>query len=184
VLCYSSLEKGRAVITAALRKDVLRYSSLEKGRAAVLQDVNTALPLYLGVRVWIPNGPAITGMQVGDSLGTSQDSSDTAQLVSSLRASDPVHSEPSLHIIDNPEVFSSFLNLHHVHESSWELGISPGLPINLHQTLLHDRLHLLHVQGVLQTVPEEESNRKRLSLFVWARAGFHSEHTSKFVQHP
>ena len=34
-----------------------------------------------------------------------------------------------------------------------ELGVGPGLAVDLDQPLLHDGLHLLHRYGVLQTVP-------------------------------
>ena len=77
-----------------------------------------------------------------------------AELVGSLRGSDPVDGEASLDVIDDPEVLSSLLNLDNVHETSGELGVSPGLAVNLDQTLLHDGLHLLHGDCVLQTVPE------------------------------
>merc|ERR1719147_462402 len=92
----------------------------------------------LGVRVWVTNSPAITGVQVRDTLRSGDNGTNTAQFVGSLRGSDPVNSESSLHIIDDSEVLSSFLDLHHVHEPGWELGISPCLSINLDQTLLHD----------------------------------------------
>merc|ERR1719147_438266 len=109
----------------------------------------------LGVRVWVTNGPAITGVQVRDTLRSGDNGTDTTQFVGSLRGSDPVHGEPSLHVVDDSEVLSGLFNLHHVHEPSWELRISPCLSINLHQTLFHNGLDLLHVQGVFQTIPEE-----------------------------
>ena len=65
-----------------------------------------------------------------------------------------MHCEATFHIVDDPEVFPSLLNLDDIHEASGELGVSPGLAVNLDQTLLHDGLHLLHGDGVLQTVPK------------------------------
>ena len=62
--------------------------------------------------------------------------------------------ETSLDVVDDPEVLSSLLDLDDIHEASGELGVSPGLAVNLDQTLLHDGLHFLHVECVLQTVPE------------------------------
>ena len=76
-----------------------------------------------------------------------------AQLVGSLGGSDPVDGEASLDVVDDPEVLSSLVDLDDVHEAGGELGVSPGLAVNLDQTLLHDSLHLLHVECVLQTVP-------------------------------
>ena len=77
-----------------------------------------------------------------------------AELVGSLRGSDPVDGETSLDVVDDPEVLSSLLDLDDIHEAGGELGVGPGLAVNLDQTLLHDGLHLLHVECVLQTVPE------------------------------
>ena len=77
-----------------------------------------------------------------------------AELVGSLRGSDPVDRETSLHVVDDPEVLSGLVDLDDVHEAGGELGVGPGLAVDLDQTLLHDGLHLLHVECVLQTIPE------------------------------
>ena len=77
-----------------------------------------------------------------------------AQLVGSLRGSDPVDGETSLDVVDDPEVLAGLVDLDHVHETGGELGVGPGLAINLDQALLHDGLDLLHGDGVLQTVPK------------------------------
>ena len=63
-------------------------------------------------------------------------------------------SEASLHVVDDAEVLAGLLDLDDVHEAGGELGVSPRLAVDLDQALLHDRLDLLHGQGVLQTVPE------------------------------
>ena len=64
-----------------------------------------------------------------------------------------MHSEAPLHIVDYPEALSSFVNLDNVHEAGGELWVSPGLAIDLDQALLHDRLHLLHAQSILDPIP-------------------------------
>ena len=74
-----------------------------------------------------------------------------------------MHCETPLDIVDDSEVLSSLLDLHDVHEASGELGVSPGLSIDLDQPLLHDSLHLLHTQGILNPVPWENS----VMLEVW-----------------
>ena len=68
-----------------------------------------------------------------------------------------MHREATFHIVDDPEVFPSLVDLDDIHEAGGELGVGPGLAINLDQTLLHDGLHLLHVECVLQTVPKINS---------------------------
>ena len=69
----------------------------------------------------------------------------------------PVHCETSLYVVYDPKVFTSLVNLDNIHEAGGELGVSPGLAIDLDQTLLHDGLNLLHGDGVLQAVPEQLS---------------------------
>ena len=64
-----------------------------------------------------------------------------------------MHCEATFHIVDDPEVFPSLVDLDDIHEAGGELGISPGLPIDLDQPLLHDRLHLFHVQRILDPIP-------------------------------
>merc|ERR1712212_1134014 len=139
--------------------------------------------IHLGVGVRITDGATITGVQVRNTLGSSGNGPHPAQLVGSLRGSDPVNGEASLDVVGDPEVLSSLVDLDNVHEAGGELGVSPGLAVNLDQTLLHDSLPLLHGDSVLQTVPEEESNREALTLLVGAGARLHSEHTAKFAPH-
>jgi len=119
-------------------------------------DVNldTVVDLDDGVRV--SDGSAIGGVQVGDSVGASLDLPDLAQLILGLLGGDPVNGESSLHVVDDTEVLSGLFNLDNIHESSRELGISPGLAINLDQPLLEDGLHLLGAQGILQTIPKSQ----------------------------
>jgi len=130
------------------------------------------------------DGPTIRGVQEWDILGPSLYFTDTAQLVLGLGGSDAVDDEPALHIVDDAEVLSSLLNLDNIHKPGGELGVGPELAINLDKALLADGFDLLHGEGILQTVPEEESNGERLSLFVGSRAGLDGENSSKFVQHP
>ena len=64
-----------------------------------------------------------------------------AELVGSLRGSDLVHGETSLDVVDDPEDISSLLDLDDIHEAGGELGVGPGLAVNLAQSLLHDGFH-------------------------------------------
>ena len=66
--------------------------------------------------------------------------------------------EASLDVVDDPEVLAGLVDLDHVHETSGELGVGPGLAINLDQPLLEDGLNLLGAEGVLQTVPKLQSS--------------------------
>ena len=83
-------------------------------------DVHLDAVIDLDDGVGVPDGPSISGVQVGDSVGASLDGSDLAQLVLGLLGGDPVNGEPSLHVVDDTEVLSGLLNLDNIHESSWE----------------------------------------------------------------
>ena len=68
-----------------------------------------------------------------------------------------MHREATFHIVDDPEVFPSLVDLDDIHKTGGELRAGPSLAIDLDQTLLHDGLNLLHGDGVLQAVPEQLS---------------------------
>jgi hypothetical protein len=81
-------------------------------------------------------------------------------------------------------VLASLLNADDIHETSWVGGISADLAINLDQTLHDDSLGLTAVQGILETVAEEDDERQAIAELVrtgrWAR----SIGTRQFVQKP
>ena len=119
--------------------------------------------------VGVSDGPAVGGVEVGHGVGADLHLPHLAQLVLGLNPLDPVHSEPSLHVVQDAEVLSGLLDLDDVHEPSGEpeqdsvikelvetilLGVGADLAVNLDQSLLQDGLNLLGGQGVLQTVPE------------------------------
>merc|ERR1719481_357699 len=92
--------------------------------------------LHLPNGVRISDGAAIASIKVRNSLRTGFHLPHAAQLVLTLGGSDPVNSKTSLDVINNPEVFSSLLDLDNIHEPCWELRVSPGLAINLDKSLL------------------------------------------------
>merc|ERR1719516_594420 len=108
--------------------------------------------VHLGVGVRIADSSPVRSVQVWDTLRASRHCTNPAQLVRRFRGCDPVNTEASLDVIDDPEVLSSLLNLDDIHEPGGELGVGPRLPVNLYQALLHDSFHLLSVEGVLKTV--------------------------------
>merc|ERR1719515_239199 len=131
--------------------------------------------------VGVADSSAIGGVEVGHGVGAGLDLPDLAQLVLGLLGSDPVHGEPSLHVVDDAEVLSGLLDLDNIHEASGELGISAGLAVNLDEPLLEDGLDLLGVEGVLQAVPDEQSDGQRGGLLVGSGSGLDGEGSSKFV---
>ena len=72
--------------------------------------------------VGVADGPAVSGVEVRDSVGSNLDLPHLAQLVLGLLGGDPVHGEPSLHVVDDAEVLSGLLDLDDIHESGGEPG--------------------------------------------------------------
>lgn len=70
------------------------------------------------------------------------------------------------------------------HETSGEGGVSAHLTIDLNQTLHADHLDLVVGQSVLQTVADDQQERKTLSQLMRTTAGVRSPHTSHLVKHP
>merc|ERR1719230_2560904 len=112
--------------------------------------------------VGITNSSAIRSVQEGHVLRPSLDLAHTTQLILGFSSSYAVDNEPALDIVDDTEVLPSLLNLDNIHKSSGESGISSQLSINFDQSLLADGFHFLHSKGILQPVPKEKGNGKRL----------------------
>ena len=70
--------------------------------------------------VGVADGSAVSGVEVGDGIRAGLDLPDLAELVLGLLRSDPVNSEPSLHVVDDTEVLASLLDLDNIHEASGE----------------------------------------------------------------
>ena len=89
--------------------------------------------VYLDDGVRVPDGPAVSGVEVGHSVGSNLHLPHLAQLVLRLLSGDPVHGEPPLHVVDDAEVLSGLLDLDDIHESGGEPGqrgkINNSLPI-------------------------------------------------------
>jgi len=134
--------------------------------------------------IGVTDGPAVRGVQVGHVLGAHLDGLDTAELVFSLLIGDPMNGITTLDVINQTEVFASFLNLHNVHETGRKPGISPDLAVDLDQPLLHDGLDLFVSQGVFQSILQENGDGHGLAKSVRSRTWPTRVDTSKLVQHP
>jgi len=109
--------------------------------------------------VGVADGPAVVGVQHGDGVGADADLDDATQLVLGLLGSDAMNAESALDIVDKPEVLVGLGQLNDIHESGGETSVSPDLAVDLDQALLHDGRDLLHVQSVVQAVPQEKGDR-------------------------
>lgn len=103
--------------------------------------------------IGVPDGPTVSGVQMGYHSLASLFGSNFAELVLGLGGGDPVDSESTLDVVDDSEVLASLLDLDNVHESSGVLMVGSDPTINLDVTVLKDVLYLLQSHGVPQTVP-------------------------------
>lgn len=70
------------------------------------------------------------------------------------------------------------------HETGGEGRVRADLAVHLDQTLHADHLDLVIGQSVLQTVADDQQQRKALSLLVRTTARLRSPHSSHLVKHP
>ena len=92
--------------------------------------------------------------------------------------------EPAFGVVDEPEVLAALVNCDDVHESSGELDISPDLSVDLDVPSHHDFLGLNGVEGVLQTVADDDGQGQALPELVGAGVGAEGVDAAGFGQHP
>lgn len=109
---------------------------------------------------------------------------DLAELVLSLLSLDTVDGETALGIVDKAEVLAGLLDGDDIHEASWVGGISADLSVDLDKTLHDDGLGLASVQGILETVADEDDQWHALAELVWTWGWARGVGTGQLVQEP
>ena len=117
--------------------------------------------------------------QVGNAALAKLDTLDLAELVLCLLSGDAVNSEAALGVVDETEVLASLLNRDDVHETGREGAVGADLAVDLDQTLHDNRLDLLSVKRILETVAEEDDQRQRVAELVRTGGGLRSVGTWK-----
>jgi len=118
--------------------------------------------------IGVAKSTTVVGDNEGNALGSELNLLDLAQLVLGLLGSDTVDGETSLGIIDETEVLASLLNGDDIHEASGVRCVGADLAVNLDETLHEDGLDLLAVEGVLQTVAQQDDQGQALTELVGA----------------
>merc|ERR1719221_1160675 len=134
--------------------------------------------------VWESNSATIMRNDVVHTLGSLFDVFHAAQFVSRLFLADLVHDEPTLSIVQETEMLLRLIQRNHVHESGWVGMIGLDFSVHLDQSLNHNSLGLLEVEGVFQAIAQQQNKRQALTLFVWTRTGLRSPHTCELIKHP
>lgn len=109
---------------------------------------------------------------------------DLAELELSLLSLDAVDGEAALGVVDETEVLAGLLEGDYVHEAGGEGGVGADLAVNLNQTLHQDGLDLTTVQGVLETVADEDDQGKTVAQLVGTGGGLGSVGSGHLVQEP
>jgi len=147
-------------------------------------NVNLHAVLGLDQRIRISDSAAIGGSEVRDTLGTDGDFLDNTELVSGLLFADAMHLVSSFDVVDEAEVFSAFLHFDDVHESRRVSVVGADSAIDFDETLGQDLLDLGVIQGVLETISQEERQREALAELVGTGRRSGGVATSQFVEHP
>lgn len=122
--------------------------------------------------------------QEWDSALAKLHSLDLAELVLGLLGLDSVDSVSALGVVDESEVLASLLEGDDVHEAGRVGGVGADLAVNLDQTLHEDGLGLAVVQGILQTVADEDDEGHALALLVRTGRRLRGVDTRKLVEKP
>lgn len=109
---------------------------------------------------------------------------DLAELELSLLSLDTVDSEAALGVVDETEVLAGLLEGDDVHEAGGVGAVGADLAVNLDQTLHHDGLDLTTVQGVLETVADEDNQGKTVAQLVGTGGGLGRVGSGHLVQEP
>jgi len=107
--------------------------------------------------------------QVWDSTTAQLHSLDLSQLVFGLGALNAVDCEATFGIVDQTEVFASFLDREHVHEACRVCGIGSNFSIDLDQALHDDLLDLAAIEGILEAVADEDDEGEAIAELVRTR---------------
>lgn len=161
-------------------------TSVEAGEVSDLASGNVNLHgvVDLDGRVGVADGSRIVRNQEWDPALAELNTLDLAQLVFGLLSLDTVDGETALGVVDETEVLAGLLDADDVHETSGEGRVSADLAVDLDETLHHDGLNLTTVQGVLETVTDENDEGKAVAELVRTGGGLGSIGSGHFVQEP
>ena len=145
-------------------------------------DLDSVVDADLGVR--ITDGASVVGDEVGDITTAHGGLLDLAELELGLLRGDAVDGEAALLVIEDTEVLAGLGDADDVHEASGEAGVSADLSVDLDETLDNDISHLTAGKSVLETVADEDVERKALTERVRTHAGTRGICTAHLVEHP
>ena len=124
------------------------------------------------------------GNDVWNTLGAEFLTLNLAELVLGFFSGNSVHGITSLGIERKTEVFVCLIDGDDILETSWEVGVSSDLSVDLDEALLADLDDFTSCKSVLQSVSEENNEWKALAELVWTGGGSWGPGSTEFVKHP
>jgi len=147
-------------------------------------DVDLDAILGFDQRIGVSDRATVGGGEVRNALGADRHLLDDAKLVRSFLFADTMHLVSAFNVVDETEVLSALLHFDDVHEPSWVSVVGADASVDLDEPLGEDLLDFRVGERVLETIPQEKSERQALAQLVRTGRGTRSVTSSQFVEHP
>jgi len=147
-------------------------------------DVDLDAILGFDQRIGVSDRATVGGGEVRNALGADRHLLDDAKLVRSFLFADTMHLVSPLNVVDETEVLSALLHFDDVHEPSWVSVVGADASVDLDEPLGEDLLDFRVGERVLETIPQEKSERQALAQLVRTGRRSGSVTSSQFVEHP
>lgn len=122
--------------------------------------------------------------QEWDSTTAKLNTLDLAQLVLGLLGLDSVDGESALGVVDEAEVLAGLVDGDDVHEAGGEGDVGADLVVDLDEALHHDGLGLAVVEGILESVSDEDDQGHAVAELVRTGRGLGGVGTGQLVKQP
>ena len=127
---------------------------------------------------------AIMGNKGWDSFITNEVFVDTAKLEFSFLVFDPVNCETTTAIIEKTELFIGFAKFDNIHKTGWVTWVGTDLSIDLNKSVLDNSLNFVSIEGILQSVTEEDDEWKAFTKFMGTSGWVGGKFTLGLGKHP
>jgi hypothetical protein len=107
-----------------------------------------------------------------------------AQLILSFLTRNPMYSEATLGIVHEPEVLTRLLNGDDIHEARWERRVGADLAVDPDEALHDDGFDFAGIEGVLETISEEDYQGHAVAELVRSRGRTGSVGAGELVEEP
>ncbi len=127
---------------------------------------------------------AVVGDDDGDAAGGGEDVLDAGELDASFGLTDVDESEATLVVVQHAEAFAGAGDFDDVLEASGVLGVDAGAGVDGDELLAEDHGGFATVEGVLETVAEDDGEGHAFAELVGTGARAGSEDTGELGEHP